>query len=630
MNNDAAVLSLRDVARVFAAGTEAEVSALAHVSLDVRTGELLAIVGPSGSGKSTLLNVLGLIDEPTSGVLSVVGRDAHSLTESEKDWLRATEIGFVFQESHVDGDATVAENVALGLRAQGTSIADCQDEVTEALRLVSLTKKSGAVAQLLSGGERQRVAIARAIAARPTVLLADEPTGSLDRRNGQAIIELLQGLARRGLAVVVITHDEHVAASADRVVHILDGELRDENIREASPVPRTIPSRRPAQFRGAMRDAANGVLRKPLRSLALIAAFALGSGGFVAASILSDTAAQQVSDRITAAGLDEVRVGADGTVRDDDLIRSINALPHVHGVGTVRQLDQGEFAVDRLPSDTVRGVTAAGHAVVADAEYIKLTGGRVEPAHALDVFSRDTTPNAVIVGEMAASELGLITPPTGDQTVTVNGETYAVIGVIVPSERDDSVGNAVFLPESSGLGGSQTYVVRTDQGFPAAVADAIPLAVKPGNPASVQVSTVADLRDLRRGVATDLGALVAYLALLLVSMATLGAGATMSLSVRARTSLIALRRAVGWSRRSVVQLFMAEGTALGTAGGILGTTIGLVVAMLVCTASGWVPSFNTTSLYVGVAAGFLSGIVASIVPANIAARLEPALALKSG
>jgi ABC-type lipoprotein export system ATPase subunit len=190
-------------------------------------GEYCAITGPSGSGKSTLLNLLGLLDRPTDGSYEVSGQDVTSLRAGDVDRLRARVFGFVFQSAHMINRWSVAANVSLGLRAQHFPRRQRPAAVQEALELVGLTHRAQARAVDLSGGERQRAAIARAVCTRPAVLLADEPTGNLDSRNAEGVLDLFDRIHSEGVTVIVITHDESVAARAGRRITVHDGEVRD-------------------------------------------------------------------------------------------------------------------------------------------------------------------------------------------------------------------------------------------------------------------------------------------------------------------------------------------------------------------------------------------------------------------
>ena len=207
---------------------EVETWALHNVSLDIKEGEFVAIMGPSGCGKSTLLNILGLLDNPTNGTYQLNGVEVSKMTESQRTDLRKGVIGFVFQSFNLIDELNVYENIELPLLYMGVPSAERKRRVEEVMDRMAIAHRSGHFPQQLSGGQQQRVAIARAVVASPKIILADEPTGNLDSKNGREVMDLLTQLNKEGTTVVMVTHSQHDAGYASRTINLFDGSVVSE------------------------------------------------------------------------------------------------------------------------------------------------------------------------------------------------------------------------------------------------------------------------------------------------------------------------------------------------------------------------------------------------------------------
>ena len=227
MNEAAALIRLEGLGKVFYTD-EVETHALSDVHLEVGKGEYVAISGPSGCGKSTLLSILGLLDSPTGGAYHLNGTAVQDLGPSQRSRIRNREIGFIFQSFNLIGDLTVYENVELPLTYRGMKASERKERATRALERVGMGHRAKHLPSQLSGGQQQRVAVARALVGEPLILLADEPTGNLDSRNGEAVMELLRDLHRAGSTICMVTHDTRFARHAERTVHLFDGRVVSE------------------------------------------------------------------------------------------------------------------------------------------------------------------------------------------------------------------------------------------------------------------------------------------------------------------------------------------------------------------------------------------------------------------
>ena len=227
MNATAPLVRLEGLTKVFYTD-EVETHALSGIHLDIAQGEYVAISGPSGCGKSTLLSILGLLDTPTSGTYTIAGEPVQDLDLSKRARIRNRDIGFIFQSFNLIGDLTVFENVELPLTYRGMPSAERRERVKEALERVGMGHRAKHLPSQLSGGQQQRVAVARAIVGKPKVMLADEPTGNLDSKNGEAVMDLLRELHRAGSTIVMVTHDNRFARHAERTVNLFDGRIVED------------------------------------------------------------------------------------------------------------------------------------------------------------------------------------------------------------------------------------------------------------------------------------------------------------------------------------------------------------------------------------------------------------------
>ncbi|TAJ78295.1 MAG: ABC transporter ATP-binding protein [Gallionellaceae bacterium] len=224
------MIELQNVGRMFTVGDQ-KVAALRDINLQLGDGEYLSIMGPSGSGKSTMLNMLGLLDRPSSGNYLLDGGNVTELNDVQQAHVRSQKIGFVFQSFHLVPRLTAAQNIELPMMLAGIAVGERKQRVAELIASYGLGERAGHRPDQLSGGQRQRVAIARATVMEPTVLLADEPTGNLDRATGWEVLKLLEGLLEQGITLVIVTHDAEIGARAQRQIHMLDGRILSDERR---------------------------------------------------------------------------------------------------------------------------------------------------------------------------------------------------------------------------------------------------------------------------------------------------------------------------------------------------------------------------------------------------------------
>ena len=225
--SEQSLIQLQNIQKVFYTD-EVETHALSDITLDIQRGEYVSIAGPSGCGKSTLLSIMGLLDTPTEGTYTLNREPVQQLSHARRAKIRNREIGFIFQSFNLIGDLTVYENVELPLTYRGMSRAERKNRVQEVLERVGMAHRAKHLPGQLSGGQQQRVAVARALGGNPLILLADEPTGNLDSKNGESVMELLDDLHKQGATICMVTHDPRYAQHADQIVHLFDGRLEEQ------------------------------------------------------------------------------------------------------------------------------------------------------------------------------------------------------------------------------------------------------------------------------------------------------------------------------------------------------------------------------------------------------------------
>lgn len=615
---------------------DAENHPLRGVDLTVEAGEFVAITGPSGSGKSTLLSVLGLLDTPDAGAVLVDGIDTAAMSGRRLDALRGERYGFVFQDPHLLPGRTAAQNVALN--ATGRDPQDRSDRILRVLGEVGLAHKALTRVELLSGGERQRVALARALVHRPSVLLLDEPTGSLDEETGDGIVGVLESLRNGGMALVVVTHDSRLAARADRHLSMRRGRLEGPAAPRPAAVPIPAPPprarRRPAAL---LSDAVLGLLARPSRALIAVAVVAIGAGGLVAADALTVTAARQVDESVRAAAGALVRItptsaGRDVTEADAERLSALDGVLHVGLRWDVSDLrapvTRAPAAVLDTSADSVPVVALGGDAVAAL--------GLVTAPASVGALLESPAPVAdsiALVGLEAADRLGVV-PGADGATVSIGGSSFSVVGTITgagPAAADLtraivlSPGAAARVSRGSTSG---VLLATTEPGLARPVADIAPTALDPAAPSAFAAETTADLAGLRSRITAQLEQLVRSTGAVLLVLAIAGAFASAWSAVAARRSEIGLRRALGASRAGIGALFVLESALTGLVGGGLGTALGIGVVLAASAGQGWTPVLAVGVLVQGPLLGALVGGAAALIPARRSAAVEPARELR--
>jgi macrolide transport system ATP-binding/permease protein len=641
------LLDLRKVCKQF--GTEPAVNALIDIDLVVRRGEWLSITGPSGSGKSTLLNILGCLDRPTRGQYLFDSIETTALDEDQRAGLRSRRIGFIFQSFHLLPYRTVLENVMLTEVYRRHTRRGRRERAMEEIRRVGLAHRAEFPPFKLSGGECQRVAIARALMGTPSLLLCDEPTGNLDSKNTESILDFLTKLNNEGMTIVVVTHDENVARRGSRRVSMKDGELAAGS----EPPPRQAHRVRPASSkagvsgsgitaRDLLAEAMAGMLARPIRMALTVLGIVIGMSALVATVGLTRTAGNRIISQFDQLAATELFISArpgivTGTIDPRaipwDAPERLARLNGVVAAGLLSEVNVGDAlvsasrVVDPVNETALRLAVRAASPDLFPAVRAKLASGRF-----LDSGHSARADCVAVLGPDAARRLG-ISGVERLPAIFIGDRLCLVIGVLRDVVRKPELLGSVIIPEGTarqyfGLFGPGMVVVETKIGAAYLIAAQARAALRPDDPRALRVQVPLEPRRVRDDVQTDLNVMFLLLGGLSLVVGALGIANITLVGVMERTAEIGLRRAIGATRRHIAAQFLFESASMGIVGGLLGSSAGVLIVVGVSAYQVWTPVLDPLAPLLAPAVGGAIGLLSGVYPASRAARLEPAEAFR--
>jgi macrolide transport system ATP-binding/permease protein len=647
-----------------------EVHAVAGVDLDVRSGELLAIVGPSGSGKSTLMNLLGLLDRPDHGRYTFDGVDAAHLTPDRAAFLRNQRIGFVFQNFNLLPRRTAVENVELPLTYAGIGPRERRERAIRGLHEMGLGHRLHHWPHQLSGGEQQRVAIARALIADPALILADEPTGAIDTATGREILELLLALNRGGKAVLIVTHDPNVARRMPRVISMRDGRVVSDRrgsaslpgsaIHGSTNVPLPPDTRRgphgfvsaAASLASAVRALRANALRSALTTLGII----IGVGAVIAMVGIGSGANLRVAEQIRSLGTNllliqpgsastgalQLGAGTGISLTEADANAITHEVPGVQvaapGLAGTAQLVHG----NRNWATTIGGVTP---------EYLVARDWRVEHGRPFSSHEVAAAEKVVLLGTTTAERLFEGDDPIG-RLVRIGNVPFTVVGILGRKGQSSASGrdqdDVALLPLSTAkmrLFGRYSQLDRL-------AVDYVLVKVSPERSMDVVSGEITALLRQRHRIAAQaendfvisdpteaiqaqaaatrtLGVLLATVSSVALLVGGISIMNIMLVSVTERTREIGLRLAVGARRRDIRVQFLIEAAVLCLLGGTIGLLLGVAAAWSAAARFGWAAFLGPSSFLFALGSAAAIGLFFGSYPAAKAARLDPIEALRS-
>mgnify|MGYP003530369957 FL=1 len=649
------LLKVTDLTREFPAG-ENTIQILKGINLEIYAGELVAIVGQSGSGKSTLMNILGCLDQPTTGSYQVKGRETRKLEADELAQLRREYFGFIFQRYHLLGDLTAAGNVEVPAIYAGVDSSARQQRSTQLLTDLGLAEKTQNRPSQLSGGQQQRVSIARALMNGGDVILADEPTGALDKNSGIEVMRILRELNAQGHTIILVTHDHNVAKNASRIIEISDGNIisdranvpeTDGEVLEKHQLDRTpqkkTPSWRSAADRlgEAFRMAILAMNAHRMRTFLTMLGIIIGIASVVSVVALGNGSQKQILENISSLGTNTITVSQGRGFGDTSKTAQVKTLvpadaealaeqPYVDGVSpSVTSSVTARFK-DTEASATVNGVSE---------DFFYVRGMNFESGQPFDKEGvNERVQDVVIDNNTKNTFFSDGTNPVG-QVILLGNLPSRIIGVI--EAQKSMMGNSdslnVYLPYSTvmsrmlGQSNVRNIIVRVKDEYPSAAAEnaVLNLLVQRHGAQDVFTQNSDSIRETIQQTTQTMTLLVSAIAVISLVVGGIGVMNIMLVSVTERTQEIGVRMAVGARQSDILQQFLIEAVLVCILGGVLGVLLSLGIGQLIDHFAGGVfqMAYSTTSIIAAFVCSSMIGIVFGFIPARNAAQLNPVDAL---
>jgi macrolide transport system ATP-binding/permease protein len=642
------LLSLRGVSRSYGSG-EARVTVLHDINLDIRRGEFVVIVGQSGSGKSTLMNILGCLDQPSSGEYRIRDQATEHCDADALARLRRETFGFIFQRYHLVANLNALENTEIPAIYAGQPVAARHARAAALLAELGLSERAHHKPSELSGGQQQRVSIARALMNNGEVILADEPTGALDSESGHSVLDILHRLHAQGHTIIVVTHDAEVAQQGQRRVRLLDGRVVEDCQVSDEPAPTTVATPAPGMHRDpswfdvlresltmAMRTIAGNRLRAALTMLGII----IGVSSVVAMLGIGQGAQVEVAEQIEALGADlltiragERRMRGRGGETRTLVAGDVSALTRLPGVAAV--IPESDVGVVVRYDNIDAQSTAVGTG--PDAPFVRdwglSHGVFFTPEH------EQRMAQVVVLGADTADNLFGRRNPVGEYLL-VNNSPFLVIGVMEAKgvaagggwrNRDDQVWmpSRSLAARISGQPWYQSVVIKVAPGHTMAEvaerADALLLSRHGRRDFNIMRSD--EIIETRSATQRTFAVLLGAIAVISLLVGGIGVMNIMLVSVTERISEIGIRMAVGARPRDVLAQFLVEALVLCFLGGAIGVALGLGSAWAMQAFGGWRVVIGAGPVILAFSCAFLTGVIFGFLPARKASRLTPVDAL---
>ena len=641
------LIEINGINRHFGAG-ESRVQVLKDINLSITKGDFVAIIGQSGSGKSTLMNILGCLDTPSSGSYRIDGEETAAMDNDALAALRRKRFGFIFQRYNLLGSLNARDNVALPSVYAGMAQSARHHRANQLLADLGLQGKENNKPSELSGGQQQRVSIARALMNGGEIILADEPTGALDTHSGENVMEILHDLHRQGHTIIMVTHDPGIAANANRVIEIRDGEIINDSSKNADIAPSQVASLPENnswaffkdQFAESFRMSVQAILAHKMRSLLTMLGIIIGIASVVSVVALGRGSQQKILQDISAMGTNTISIypGSGFGDRRAGRIRTLS-------VADADTLAQQQYVASVTPSTstsgtiTYRNTDLTAQLYGAGEQYFDVRGIKLAEGRFFDADDVHQNNQVVVIDQNTKEKLfGRDIQPLG-RVLLFNKRPLTVIGI---TQKDDS-------PFSGGSDSLQLYAPYTTV-MHKITGDkhirAITVKVQDGVNSQTAEKSITDLLVARHGTqdfftsnsdsikqtiestTNTMTLLISSIALISLVVGGIGVMNIMLVSVTERTREIGIRMAIGARQSNILQQFLIEAVLICLIGGLLGVLFSVGISVLFNTvATDFAMSFSTASIVLAVLCSTIIGMVFGFMPAKNASKLNPIDAL---
>ena len=652
-NNNTPLIKLKNIIREFPAG-DSTIQILKGINLTINAGEMVAIIGASGSGKSTLMNILGCLDKPTEGIYSIGGRTTSQLSPDELAELRREHFGFIFQRYHLLNALTAQGNVEIPAIYAGVTNEQRQSRATNILSRLGLADKINNKPNQLSGGQQQRVSIGRALINGGQIILADEPTGALDRKSGLEVMAILRELHQQGHTVIIVTHDPNIAQSAERIIEISDGNIISDSI-NPNYCPEQANNRQVKQieitktqdnfsakyyrFRDAFKMAILSMLSQRLRTFLTMLGIIIGIASVVSMVALGEGTKQKILSNINSLGTStlEIYAGSGFGDRNADKITTLRS-------SDADFLAQQSFVHSTTPNLStsvyfrINNLAVTGTVNGVGEQFFAVRGYTISKGIAFDQTAVMTSAQEAVIDENTVKRLFSDQDPIG-KILMVGQLPVRIIGVA--TRQQQGFGNNeslnIWLPYTTvtnrmvGQTSLRSITVRINDNVDLNIAEQAinKIMLQRHGSKDFFIFNSDSVRETVNSSAWVLTLLISTIALISLIVGGIGVMNIMLVSVTERTREIGVRMAVGARSSDILQQFLIEAVLVCLIGGTLGIVLSFIIGFIFnYFVTSFAMSFSIISIIAAFSCSTMIGIIFGYVPAKRAAKLDPIYALE--